>query len=273
MTETDHVYHLGVSDQELDRLGFQHQAWQDITLKLWTLAGFDYGQTLLDLGCGPGFASQELARLVGDQGQVHALDASRRFIDYLGQCARAGGVRNLAVHRGDVRAIELEDQSMDGIFARWLMCFVDDPLQVCREAERLLKPGGVLVAWDYFNYSAVRVFPEQPHVKKLFDCYYQSSFDHGGSYDVAQFLPQMMHDSGLEVIHLEPINRAARPGSLTWRWVSLFHDSYLPKLVEQGLMSSSEANAFRNEWSDLEQQPGAFFFSPPMLGIIARKPL
>jgi len=82
-----------------------------------------------------------------------------------------------------------------------------------------------------------------------------------------------MQDSGLEVVHFEPINRVVRPGSLTWRWVSLFNASYLPNLVAQGLMSQEETDQFRRDWSELESDPAALFFTPPMLGIIARKPV
>jgi len=179
-------YHLGTSDEELDRLGFQHQAWQEFTLKLWQRAGFDYGQTLLDLGCGPGFATLELARLVGGPGRVHAIDAAEKFVRYLQACLTAGGVRNVVAGTGDVHSIGLGDASVDGVFARWLLCFVSDPQKVCSEVARVLRPGGTFVAWDYFNYQSVCVHPERPSIRKLFASYYQSSINHGGTYDIAQ---------------------------------------------------------------------------------------
>ena len=264
-------YHLGVSQEELARLGFQHQVWQEVTQKLWSLAEFAPGQTLLDLGCGPGFATLELARLVSRDGHVHALDSATQYTNYLRAQLQAAGSQNVSVHDSDVHALPFEDATMDGAFARWLLCFVEDPQRVCDEVARVLRPGGVFVAWDYFNYRSVGVFPETPAIRKLFDGYYQSALQHGGSYDIAQALPGMLADSGLQVEHLEPINRVARPGSKTWAWVSQFNRGYVPKLVEGGLMTDDEAEAFRTAWAQAEANPATFFYPPPMLGIVARK--
>jgi len=271
MSEEKDVYHLGTSDKELERLAYQHQVWQDATLRLWSLAGFRFDQTLLDLGCGPGFATVELARLVGESGKVHAFDESPKFTTFLQRNLAASGLNNVRAQTADVHAIGLDDNSIDGAFARWLLCFVKEPAQVCAEVARVLKPGGVFAAWDYFNYGAVRVFPEQAAIQRLFALYQQSAIDHGGSYDIGQQLPEIMLDCGLEIDHMEPINRVARPGSPIWHWASLFHAGYVPKLVESGMMTEQEAKAFWKAWRNSEKNPAAFFCPPPMLGIIARK--
>jgi len=265
-------YHLGTSDEELHRLGFQHQVWQDVTEALWRKAGFGLGQHILDLGCGPGFASIELARLVGQGGKIHAIDAADTFLAPLRQGLAAARLDQVQVQTGDAHEIPLEDGSVDAVFVRWLLCFVADPAKVCREIARVLKPGGTAVAWDYYNYQAVNVFPQHPAISRLFDAYYRSATHHGGSYDIAASLPGLFHQAGLEIVDLHPINRAARPGSITWQWVSMFHQSYLPKLIEAGLMSEDEVREFRQAWQQAENNPASFFFNPPMLGIFARKP-
>lgn len=271
MTEQTTDYHLGTSDEELHRLGYQHQVWQDVTESLWRKAGFSLGQHLLDLGCGPGFATMELARLVGPAGVVHAVDAADTFLQPLKQGLAAARLSQVQVQQGDAHQIPLGDHSVDGVFVRWLLCFVTDPARVCREIARVLRPGGTVVAWDYYNYRSVGVFPQRPEISRLFEAYYQSAIRHQGSYDIAAKLPGMMLDAGLELVDLHPINRVARPGSATWQWVSMFHHSYLPKLVEAELLTEDESQACRTAWQQAENDPGSFFFSPPMLGIVARK--
>ena len=88
--ERDYV--LGTHDEEIARLGLQHAVWRPRASDAWRRAGFTSGQTLIDLGCGPGFATLDLAEIVGPHGRVLAIDRSRRFLDALeaAACGRAG---------------------------------------------------------------------------------------------------------------------------------------------------------------------------------------
>jgi len=270
MSDSDD-YHLGTSDEELARLGYQHQVWQDVTAMLWRMAGFGPGQTLLDLGAGPGFVSLELARLVGPQGHVHAVEAAGKFVGHLNARLEAEGSNNVTVHQHDVQQLPLADCSADGAFARWLLCFVKNPQKVCDEVARTLRPGGVFVAWDYFNYNSVGMFPVREPLSRLFAAYHKSALVNGGSYDIAQALPGMLINAGFEITHLEPISKIGRPGSNVWSWVSQFTAGYAPKLVEAGLMSEAEAEELQTAWTEAEADPSTFFFPPPMLGIVAHK--
>lgn len=266
------AYLLGTGAAELNRLGYQHQVWQEVTERLWTAAGFGFGQTLLDLGCGPGFATLELARLAGPAGRVHAVDASARFIAHLQRCLESGQIDNVEARVGDVHALDLPAASIDGAFARWLLCFVQDPGHVCAEVARVLRPGGVFVVWDYYNYLAVRVHPERTPIRRMFEAYRESTLRSGGSYDIGERVPRLLLEAGLRVDHMLPINRIARPGSATWRWVQLFNANYVPKLVESGLLTEREGEDVHAAWAAAEEDPASFFFTPPMLGIVARKP-
>src|SRR2546428_12890176 len=79
--ERDYV--LGTHDDEVARLGLQHRVWRPRALDAWRRAGFTAGQTLLDLGCGPGHATIDLAEIAGPTGRVIAIDRSKRFLDTL----------------------------------------------------------------------------------------------------------------------------------------------------------------------------------------------
>src|SRR6476620_8576330 len=90
MTEREYV--LGTHDEEIDRLGLQHRVWRPRALDAWRRAGFTVGQTIVDVGSGPGYATIDLAEIVGLSGRVVALDRSRRFLDALRRAARVQGL-------------------------------------------------------------------------------------------------------------------------------------------------------------------------------------
>src|SRR5258707_15481793 len=115
-------YVLGTGPSELERLGFQHQLWRAQAARGWERAGFGWGDTILDAGCGPGYATFDLVHLVGSQGKIVAADVSNRFLDHLSKLCVAQGISNIETHLTDVEKLALPSKSVDGAFARWVFC-------------------------------------------------------------------------------------------------------------------------------------------------------
>ena len=95
------AYILGTGDDEFERLRFQDRVWIEQAYSLWTRAGIKAGDTVCDLGCGPGFTSLELAQLVGSEGRVVAHDRSARFVDFLKGEAAGRGLAQLTTSVGE----------------------------------------------------------------------------------------------------------------------------------------------------------------------------
>src|SRR5207253_3360574 len=87
-------YIFGTHDEELERLGLQHRVWRPRAADAWRRAGFNVGQSLLDIGCGPGYASLDLAEIVGPAGRVTSIDRSARFLAALRGSAGRRGITN-----------------------------------------------------------------------------------------------------------------------------------------------------------------------------------
>lgn len=107
-----------------------------------------YGHTILDLGCGPGFATVELAELVGPQGKIIAIDASEKYLSYLETLKKVLWLDNIEVCKGDLHDLALPDGNADGAYARWVMCFVKDPKNIIQRVAQILRPGGVFAIND-----------------------------------------------------------------------------------------------------------------------------
>src|SRR5438105_8560478 len=76
----DRDYVLGTHNEELARLGLQHRVWRPVVLDCWQRAGITIGKRVLDVGAGPGYATVDLAEIVGPTGEVVALERSETFI-------------------------------------------------------------------------------------------------------------------------------------------------------------------------------------------------
>ncbi len=261
-------YLLGTRDEELRRLGFQHQVWSAQAARGWERAGFAPGQTLLDVGCGPGYAALDLARLVGEGGQVIAVDVSQRFITYLEAQLQLRGIENVTARVGDVETLELPEESLDGAYARWVLCFVTDPEAVVAGVARALRPGGAFLIHDYLHYAGVTVAPESPAFRRVFDAVIESWRAHGGDPNVGTRLPALMRRCGLEVREIRPLSRIAHPGSALWQWPETFFRGYIPQLVGWGFLTEDEAAAWWTEWEARSRDPAAFFLTPPMVEVV-----
>src|SRR5258708_37778221 len=77
--EADYV--LGTHDEEVARLGLQHRVWRPIATDCWRRAGITIGARVVDVGAGPGYATVDLAEIVGPAGEVLAVERSARFLE------------------------------------------------------------------------------------------------------------------------------------------------------------------------------------------------
>jgi len=266
-------YVLGTQDAERRRLGFQHRLWSRYATDAWEAARFRPGHHLLDLGCGPGFATTELAQLVGVTGRVLGIDASDRFIEYLRRRAAAIGLPQIEAQVGDVLKMNLPACSLDGAYARWVLCFVSDPQRVIDSVAAAIKPGGVFVLQDYYDYTGVAICPTRPVVRKVFDAVDKSWRMRGGDPDIGQRLPSMLGRAGFDVVRIEPIVRSARPGTALWDWPTTFFANYLPALIEMNLITPADADEWNAHWAACSADSSSAFITPPMLNIIAvRRP-
>lgn len=272
MTTTEREYVLGTHDAELRRLGFQHQVWAAPTAAAWERARFGPGQRLLDVGCGPGYATFDLADLVGADGHVLAVDVSQRFVSHLEAERTRRGIAQVEPIVQDLEQLDVPAASVDGAFARWVLCFVRDPAAVVAHVARALRPGGALVVLDYCHYEALMMAPRSAAMERVIEAVADSFRRSGGNPDVGRDVPAMMRRAGLEVEVLRPLVRLARPGTALWEWPWSFFVNFLPGLVASGGLTAAEHEAFVRDWAERSRDPSAWLTTPPMVEVIGRKP-
>lgn len=267
--EKDYV--LGTHDEELNRLGLQHRVWRPRASDAWRRAGFTTGQTLLDVGSGPGFASVDLAEIVGPTGKVVALERSGRYLDALRDSARRLNLTNIDTHEIDLDREPLPDVRADGAWVRWVFAFLKQPRDLVAKIAASLKPGGVIVIHEYFDYSTWRFMSRSSRFDEFVIGVMKSWRASGGEPDIGRDLPGWLEDLGLRLVALNPIIDVISPDNFVWQWPRAFVDIGLRRLVELGEMPADRAEAIRNEFVACEAAPHARMITPGVLEIIARK--
>ena len=268
-TERDYV--LGTHDEEIERLGLQHRVWAPQATAAWRRAGFTAGQTLVDVGCGPGWAALDLAGIVGPRGAVVGLDRSRRFLDALGAAARARGIANVTARECDLDEDALGIEGADGAWSRWVYAFVRTPREVLAKVVAAVRPGGTLVLHEYSDYRAWRLSPRSEVFEAFVREVMASWRDAGGEPDIGLELPRWLEELGCDVLERRAIAEVATPRDHVWQWPKAFVQVGLDRLVELGRMDAAGADAVRAEFAAVEAAPGAFQVTPTVLEVVARR--
>lgn len=106
------------------------------------------GECVLDIGCGFGDTTRQLAALVGEEGEVVGVDVSEPFVDLASEEATAAGLANVSYRVGDVQIADLGGP-FDYVFSRMGVMFFANPVQALRNVRGAMRPGGraCFVVW------------------------------------------------------------------------------------------------------------------------------
>jgi len=107
-------------------------------------AGLASGQAVLEVGSGPGFFTVPAARIVGEQGTVHALDINPLALERVRQKVEKEEVTNVYTILADAGHTGLPAESFDLIFVFGLGRVVGGADRMVVELHRVLRPGGTL---------------------------------------------------------------------------------------------------------------------------------
>jgi len=153
------------------------------------------GDTLLDIGCGPGTITADLAMLV-TPGRVTALETGEPALDLARAEIRRRGLDTVGFAVGDVHALEFADDTFDVVHAHQVLQHVGDPVTALREMRRVTRPGGLIAVRDS-DYSAFTWFPQLPGLDEWLALYLRVARGNGGEPDAGRRLLAWAHAAGL----------------------------------------------------------------------------
>jgi SAM-dependent methyltransferase len=220
------------------------------------------GQQLLDVGCGPGTITLDLAGRVAP-GLVTGIDASADVIGQATDLATQQGTGNVVFATGDVYALEFEDESFDVVHAHQVLQHLTDPVAALREMGRVLRPDGVLGVRDS-DYGAFAWAPADPMLDRWLDLYHQLTGRNGAEADAGRYLLGWAQAAGFRDIEASSSTWTfADPESRAW-WGGLWADrvelsAFAEQTVSYGLADREDLAAIAAAWRRWAEQPDGFF--------------
>jgi SAM-dependent methyltransferase len=127
------------------------------------------GQQIVDLGCGTGRTTLELADRVAPGGRALGVDIAAALLERAREHAGAAGIDNIDFQHADVQNSDLGRARFDGAFSRFGVMFFADPPAAFANVHRCLKPGAVLsfVCWQPVTSNEWMFVPAQAAVSVL----------------------------------------------------------------------------------------------------------
>ncbi len=220
------------------------------------------GQSLLDVGAGPGTITADLAERVAP-GRVTALEATTDAAEITRRGVEDRWVANVDVVVGDVHALDFADDTFDVVHAHQVLQHVADPVTALREMQRVCRPGGIVAARDS-DYSAFTWYPEIPELDEWMALYQQTARANGGEPDAGRRLVAWAHRAGFEDVTASAAAWCfANPGRARFwgeMWAErILHSAIADQILAYGLGTTEDLHRISQGWRRWAAHPDAWF--------------
>jgi ubiquinone/menaquinone biosynthesis C-methylase UbiE len=159
------------------------------------------GMIILDVGCGTGSISKDIANIVGDSGKVIGIDNTEKFIESGKETYK--NIQNLNLIHSDLFDFE-SNEKFDLIISARTLQWLSNPKEALMKMKTLLKPNGRISILDY-NHNNLEWNPEPPiSMKEFYKTFLKWRDDAGMNNSIAEDLPDLMKEIGL--VDIEKIN-------------------------------------------------------------------
>jgi len=218
------------------------------------------GSTVLDVGCGPGTITVDIARRVAP-GRVLGIEPVSGPLEQARE--HAAGVDGVEFALGDVYALDHPDGAFDVVHAHQVLQHLTDPVAALREMLRVCRGDGVVAARDA-DYAAMTWYPDPPELRRWLRLYQQVARHNGGEPDAGRRLLGWVRAADLTTVSVTASAWCfADRDDLDWwsgTWADrLLGSSFGEQAVRLGLTDAAELEVLAGAWRRWATAPDAWF--------------
>lgn len=220
------------------------------------------GMSLLDVGCGPGTITADLAARVAP-GPVLAIDPAQEAVEATRLLLSGRAAPSVQVRRADVAGLRaaadhdpagagVPDGGFDVVHAHQVLQYVDDPVALLRDLAALARPGGVVAARDA-DYRGFAWYPLLPELQQWQDLYQRVARADGGEPDAGRHLLAWARAAGLtDLTPSASVWCFATDADRQW-WGGLWadralHSSFAEHALDRGLATRADLRRISDGW-------------------------
>ncbi len=215
------------------------------------------GMSLLDVGCGPGTLTGDLAAAVAP-GRTVGIDREKSVLD-----EAATAAPSVEFRIGDVYDLAFDDGSFDVVHAHQVLQHLSRPLEALIEMRRVLKAGGTLALRDAV-YGSFAWYPDDERLDRWRAVYRSVCERNGADCDTGRRLPALVRAAGFRDLDVSSStwtmsDQAARDfWGLTWAR-RCRESAFGAQAVDFGLATRSDLDQMHDAWQDWARSPDGVF--------------
>lgn len=219
------------------------------------------GLDLLDVGCGPGTITVDLAARVAP-GRVLGIDVSADPLAEARSAAERAGVP-VTFEVGDVYALAAPDDSFDVVHAHQVLQHLPDPVAALRAMAGLAVPGGLVAVRDA-DYASMTWWPAEPGLDRWMALYHDVTAHNGAEADAGRRLLAWATEAGLDdPVYTTSTWTFATAEDRDW-WGGLWADrvvasAFAEQAVAYGFAGEDELARLAAAWRSWAADPAAVF--------------
>jgi SAM-dependent methyltransferase len=239
--ESTDQYLLGATPAEMRRLQAQGGFFAASSDRLLRLAGIRPGMRVLDIGCGAGDLTMQIASIIEESGQVIGVDADATVLAVARERAAEAGLANVDFRQAHVPDLALAlDGPVDAIAGRMILMHLEDPAAALGAMRRLLGPGGMMT-FQEVRLTSVRSIPPVPLLAQCVAWASQAFTVSGRDPDTGHRLLSIFGDAGLPVPEMMAAIPTAR-GPAAYALAAGSIISLLPVLEKANITTREEVD-------------------------------
>ncbi len=206
---------------------------------------------ILDIGCGPGTITADLAALV-PEGHVTGADRAAGILEQARATTAERGLTNVDFTVADVQALDFPDDSFCVVHAHQVLQHVSDPVQALREMLRVCKPGGFVAVRDA-DYATMTWYPQEPGLDAWLGLYQRTARANGGEPDAGRRLKSWAYEAGFTDITASADTWCYTTDDERAWWSGLWADrtlaaEYAERVVQGGHATAEELQRIAAAW-------------------------